>query len=139
MTVVEQARAVMVAATSEQVADKIIATLATKRIGFIAILASKELFTRWHAHARFVGEETGYGYDFVYEHAIAYAMERGMWKFKILPQTVVIAGEEITVDIKVPGSTTKASNKELLCAYEDIVDMAGEHKIVLPETGGVSG
>ena len=50
---------------------------------------------------------------------------------------VNIAGENITVDVQVPESTTRASNKQLLCAYEYIVETAREHGIVLPETGGI--
>jgi len=139
MTVVEQARAVIVAATSEQVADKIIAVLATKRIGFIAIRASEELFTRWHAHCRTLGDETGYGYREIYNAAIAHAIEQDLWPVRVIPQVVDVAGEAITVDVQVPESTTRASNKQLLCAYEYIVETAKEHGIVLPETGVVSG
>ena len=143
MTVVEQARAVIVPFCTEQKVDELIVALATKRITFVELAASEELFTRWHAHCRFLGKESGRGYDEIYNHAIAYAMEMEE-KFKVLPQTVIIAGEEITVDIKVPGPTTKASNKELLVAYEYIVDTAKEigvrlpeRRIVLPETGGI--
>lgn len=137
MTVVEQARAVIVAATSEQVADKIIAVLATKRIGFIAIRASEELFTRWHAHCRTLGDETGYGYREIYNAAIAHAVEQDLWPVRVIPQVVSVAGEDITIDVQVPESTTRASNKQLLCAYEYITETAREHGIVLPETGGV--
>ena len=133
MTTPERARAIIAEHTTEQVADRIIAALARKRIGFVAIKASEELFKRFHAHCRHVGEQTGYGYRDIYNAAIAHAMEEDKWPCKMIPQSIDFAGERVTVDVQVPESTTRATNAQLLCAYEYITETAGEHGIVLPE------
>jgi len=50
---------------------------------------------------------------------------------------VNIGGEDISVDVQIPESTTKASNKQLLSAYSYVEDTAKEHGISLPENEGV--
>ena len=133
MTTPERARAIIVEHVTEQVADRIIAALARKRIGFVAIKASEELFVRWHAHARYLGEQTGDGYKGIYHDAIEYAQEFDEWPCKLVVREVEVGGEMISVDILVPESTTKATNRQLLKAYEYITEVAKERGIVLPE------
>ena len=120
----------------DKAARKLLDALYAKRIAPMTFRASDEMFRRFHAHCRYLGTETGRGYEDVYQHAIAYAREFGEWTCKTVAQTVTIAGEEITVDVEIPQSTTKASNKQLVRAYEYITDTAAEHKIVLPENPG---
>ena len=52
---------------------------------------------------------------------------------QLIAKTISIDGHDITVDIQVSQSTTRASNAQLLVAYSVIVDGAKEKDIVLPE------
>ena len=47
--------------------------------------------------------------------------------------TITIDGHEITVDIQIAESTRKANNRQMLGAYQVIVDHAAEEKVPLPE------
>lgn len=120
----------------DKAARKLLDALYASRIAPMTFRASDEMFRRFHAHCRYLGTATGEGYDGIYNAAIAYAREFDEWTCKTVAQTVVIAGEEITVDVEVPNSTTKASNKQLVRAYEYITQTAAEHKIALPENPG---
>jgi hypothetical protein len=120
----------------DKAARKLLDALYVARIAPMTFRASDELFRRYHAHCRYLGTETGRGYEDIYNASILYAREFGEWKCKTSTQTVVIADEEYTVDIDIPLSSTKVSNKQLLRAYEYIVDTAAEHKITLPENPG---
>ena len=133
MTTTERAWVIMIETIPGPEADTIIGGLMEKRITFQTFRASHDMFTRFHAHARYIGKETGEGYQQVYNDAIAYAVERDTWPVKVVPQEVVIASETITIDVQIPQSTTKATNQHLLCAYEYIVAVAAEYKISLPE------
>ena len=114
-------------------ADRILRALLAKRITTTTMRASASMFTRWHAHCRFLGTQTGYGYEHWYNEAVNWAVEQDSWPVKLIAKTISIDGHEITVDIQVPQSTTRASNRQLLCAYEVISGGAEEHGVVLPE------
>jgi hypothetical protein len=116
-----------------EAATRILDALMAKRYVVIAMRASPDLFTRFHAHARFVGERTGDGYQGVYNDAIQYAVERDLWPCKLVVKTIDVAGEEISVDFQIPESTTKATNAQLLCAYEYVTSVAAEQRLSLPE------
>jgi len=117
-----------------KVADRILRALAAKRIVPTTIAGSPAMRKRWHAHCRWLAREIGETYDDLYNKAIAYAVERSTWPIKIVPTPVEINGVKITVDIQVPQSTTKATNKQLIMAYEYIEFVAKEHGKVLPES-----
>ena len=114
-------------------ADRILRALQAERIVPTTMRGSPEMLKRWHSHCRFLGTQTGDGYEYFYNLAIAHAVEMDMWPVKLIEKTISIDGHEITVDIQVPQSTTRATNKQLMCAYEVIVDAAAEHKVALPE------
>ena len=116
-----------------EIADRILTALGDARITPTVMRASRDMFTRFHAHCRFLGNETGDGYEYWYNEAINYAVQQDKWPVKLIPQTVTIAGEQIVIDVQVPESTTKATNTQLLCAYEIVTDAAEAHKIRLPE------
>jgi hypothetical protein len=56
-----------------------------------------------------------------------------MWPCKIVQRSIEIGGDVIVIDVSVPESTTRATNGQLLAAYQVIVDGAKEHGITLPE------
>ena len=119
-------------------AKAILDALMQKRYIVVAMKASHDMFTRFHSHARFLGTETGQGYEQIYNDAIAFAVEQDLWPTKLVVTTVNIGGEDISVDVQIPESTTKASNKQLLSAYSYVEDTAKEHGISLPENEGVT-
>jgi len=116
-------------------AGLILNDLLKNRIMPTTMRASSDLFTRFHAHCRFLGTETGDGYEDWYNRAIQHAVEQDEWPVKLIAKTISIDGHDIDVDVQVPQSTTKATNKQLLTAYEVIQDGAKEHGITLPEHG----
>lgn len=117
----------------DRAAAHILRALLDKRIMPQPMRASPELFKRFHAHCSHLGKTDGNGYRYWYNQAIAYAESVDEWPVKIIPRTVTIAGEDITVDVAVPESTTRATNAQLLAAYQVITDAAAEQGIVLPE------
>jgi len=95
--------------------------------------ASEEFFTRFHAHARYLGGVAGPSYEYWYNKAIQYAMKVQNWPMKIVPTQVKLdSGEVITVDVPVPDSSTKATNANLMEAYRVIEDEAKIRGIDLP-------
>ena len=120
---------------SHHMAVRILDTLLDNRITMTTMRASPDLFTRFHAHCRFLGEEpsTQYGYEYWYNLAIAYAVEQDAWPVKLIPKTISIDGHDITVDIQVSQSTRLATNRQLLIAYSVIVDGAKQLGVMLPE------
>ncbi len=118
---------------SRNMAIHILDTLLDNRITTTTMRASAALFTRFHAHAYFLGQHGGEGYRYWYNAAIAYAVEQDSWPVQLIAKTISIDGHDITVDIQVPQSTTRASNAQLLVAYLVITDGAKEKDIVLPE------
>ena len=114
-------------------ATKILDALNEKNLVVVVSKGSPDMLKRWHAHCRYLGKETGDGYEGIYNEAIKYAVERDEWPVKVIAQEVCIASEMITIDVQVPQSTTRATDKQLLCAYEYITSVAAEHKISLPE------
>jgi len=114
-------------------ADRILRALQAKRIVPHTLRGSPEMLKRLHAHARFLGTQTGEGYEYFYNLAVAHAVEMDMWPVKLIAKEIMIDGHAITVDIQVPQSTTRATNKQLTSAYEIIVESAKEHGVQLPE------
>ena len=114
-------------------ADRILRALLAKRIMPTTMRASADMFKRFHAHVRFLGKETGYGYRYFYNLAVSHAESVDEWPVKIITRTVEIDGVDITVDVSVPESTTRATNGQLLMAYSIIEEGAREHGITLPE------
>ncbi len=114
-------------------ADRILLALQAKRIMPVTMVASPELFVRFHAHTRYLGIVTEYGYRYWYDQAIEAMMETDDWPMKIVTKTIEIDGVDITVDIGIAESTRKANNRQLLGAYQVIEDGATEHKVALPE------
>ena len=114
-------------------ADRILRALQEKRIVPVTMRASAELWTRFHAHCRFLGEHTKYGYRYFYDKAVEAMVIAEDWPVKIVSKTISIDRQEITVDIAVAESTRKANNRQMLGAYQVIVDHAAEEKVPLPE------
>jgi hypothetical protein len=114
-------------------AEKLIDALMAQRLTIVVRKASDEMFRRFHSHCAFVGEATGEGYEAMYQGAVQYAMGLEAWPWKLVVTTATVGDEEIAVDVRIPESTTKATNKQLLCAYEYITGVADEHALVLPE------
>lgn len=110
-----------------------VAALLEKRIMPTTMVASPDMFKRFHAHCRFLGKETGYGYKYWYNLAVEHAERLEDWPCKVLARTVDIDGTMVTVDVSVPESTTKANNRQLLTAYQIIEEGAKEHGVALPE------
>jgi hypothetical protein len=126
-------RAVCIWAAAEDLADDILIALREKRIAPITMRASPEFFTRFHAHCRHLGTETEYGYGYWYQQAVDHAVSVDEWPVKVQPTKVVIDDVEHTIDVVVAQSTTKATNKQLMSAYQIIEEGAKEHGVVLPE------
>lgn len=115
-------------------ARRILDNLRAVRIVPHTLRASEEMFTRFHAHCRFLGNETGRGYRHYYNKAIAHAMTMERWPCQVIPRRVKLdTGQVVDVDVPVPSSTTKASNAQLLEAYSVITDEAKREGIELPE------
>ena len=114
-------------------ADRILNALGKKRIAPTKMVASVDMLRRFHAHCRYLGNESGYGYKYWYSIAVDHAESVEEWPCKVLQRLVDVGGETITIDVSVPESTTRATNKQLLCAYQMIEEGAKEHGIVLPE------
>ena len=114
-------------------AHKILRALQAKKIMPTTMKASPDMFTRFHAHCRFVGNNTGAGYEHFYNASIAYAVEQDSWPVKMIEKIIDIDGHKISVDIQVPQSSHRATNKQLLTAYTVIEDAAKEAGLVLPE------
>lgn len=133
MSVYDRAITVITGITDADTADRILRALQKKRITVVAMKASESMFRRFHAHTRYLGRETGYGYEYWYNEAVHYAVAHSEWPVKVIPVELVVAGEVITQDIEVPESTTRATNAHLMCAYQAIEEGAREHGIALPE------
>ena len=117
-----------------------------KRIVPHTLKASDAMFKRFHAHCAHLGNVTGRGYAYYYNEAIEHAMKTGDWPHKIFPRRIKVYdmdehGNEletyniVEVDIPIPESSTRATNGQLLAAYQVIQDEAREHGIELPEEG----
>ena len=118
---------------SAELAARILDALLRARIMPTTMRASADMFTRFHAHCRFLGTATGEGYEEWYNKAVAYAVEQDDWPVKLIAKTLSIDGHDITVDVQVPQSTTRANNRQLLTAYTVITEGAKEHGVALPE------
>ena len=114
-------------------ADRILRALQKKRIVPVTMRASAELWTRFHAHTRYLGTVTGHGYRYYYDLAIDTMLAEDDWPVKIITKTISIDGHDITVDIQIAESTRKANNRQMLGAYTIITDAAAEERIPLPE------
>lgn len=118
---------------ADRVAKLILDALMEHRIRVQAMRASRDMFVRFHAHVAHLGKASGWGYREVYAGAVAYAEERDEWPCKLIPRTVNVSGTDVTVDVRVPESTTRATNRQLLCAYEYVTMTAQELGVALPE------
>lgn len=108
-----------------------------KRIVPHTLRASDEMFTRFHAHCKHLGNETGRGYEYYYNLAIRGAMATDDWPIKIIPRRIRLdTGQIVDVDVPMPESTTKATNGQLLAAYAVIQDEAKRAGVALPEGEG---
>lgn len=119
--------------TALDTADRILRDLLAKRIMPTTMRASADLFVRFHSHCRFLGEQTGYGYKHHYNEAIDTMVAEDDWPVKIITKAIEIDGTYITVDVEIAESTRKANNRQLLGAYQVLVDSAADHRIPLPE------
>lgn len=121
------------------VAEDIIQALLKNRIALSTMVASPDLFKRFHSHCRFVGNHNpdGFTYEDYYQMAIDHAIVMEDWPMKVITRTVEIDGQEITVDVPVPESTKKANNRQLMLAYEVIRDEARRLNLTLPEDENV--
>jgi hypothetical protein len=126
-------------------ARSILSRMQSHRIGVIEFRASEEMFTRFHAHLRFFGQQQGNGYRYWYNRIIAECVEEGEWPVKMATRYVDLASKDVrvtppkeldsyvTVDVPVPESTKRATNGQLLGAYERLLFYAAEAEITLPE------
>lgn len=139
MRTVERARGIIAEILPQTITDpqqaalSIVEALREKRIAFTTMAASADLFVRFHAHCRYLGSETGDGYEHWYNEAIAHAVRLNDWPCKLVTKTVNVEGQDITVDVQVPESTRRANNRQLLLAYEVIDWEANRRGISLPE------
>lgn len=144
MTIDEKALQIIEEITGRDAALAIIAALAKKRISFVTLTASVQLFTRFHAHCRYLGSvvtDADKGYEHFYRLAVDHAMELNDWPLRIeevtVPITYEIAGETIkenyTTEVARPASSRKANNRQILTAYSVITDEARRRGIELPE------
>ena len=70
-----------------QAADRILRALLDKRISTVTMRASAEMFRRFHAHCRYLGTATEYGYQYYYDKAVEVMVETGDWPVKIVPKS----------------------------------------------------
>lgn len=121
---------------AEQIARRCLEAMRHKRIVPHTMRASEQMFKRFHAHTKHLGDMTGRGYSYYYNLAVNHAMKMDEWPHKIIPRRVKLdTGDLVDVDIPVPESTTKATNGQLLCAYQVIEEEARRAGITLPEDG----
>ena len=77
--------------TCLQMAVLLLQALEAKRITLTTMHASPELFTRFHAHTRFLGSQPpAYGYEYWYNHAIDHAVKMDKWPVKLIEKTISI-------------------------------------------------
>jgi hypothetical protein len=120
--------------SAEDIADSALRAMLKARIMPQPMRASGEMFVRFHAHCRFLGEVSKYGYRYWYAKAVAHAEAQEQWPVKIIPRTVTLdTGQTVTIDVAVPESTTRATNAQLLCAYQMITEGAAALGVALPE------
>lgn len=120
----------------EQLARRCLEAMRQKRILPHTMRASEAMFKRFHAHCKYLGDVTGKGYHHYYNLAINHAMRTGDWPHKIIPRRIRLdTGDIVEVDVPIPDSTTKATNGQLLAAYQVIEDEAKSEQIQLPEDG----
>lgn len=118
----------------EQLARRCLEAMRKKRIVPHTLRASEELFTRFHAHTRYLGNTTGRGYSYYYNLAVNHAMRMNEWPHKIIPKRVKLdTGDIVEVDVPIPESTTKATTGQLMVAYQVVQEEAQRHGIDLPE------
>jgi hypothetical protein len=96
---------------------------------------SNELSTRFHAHCSWIARHgsSHYSQDEIYSMILSEAVQRGVYPASIIVQRVTINSAVHEVEVRVPHSTTRASNRELLAAYEILEAFAAEEGVRLPE------
>ena len=140
MTTVDRARQVIIKTLPDckgkpfaDVADILLDALLQKRIGLSTMVASADLFKRFHAHCAYLGKHGGEGYEYWYTEAIEHAVAMEDWPMRLYQRTVLIDGQSHMVDVRIPESTKRANNRQLLEAYTVIQDGAKENGLKLPE------
>lgn len=119
---------------AEQLARRCVEAMRKKRIVPQTLRASDEMFKRFHAHCRHLGNMTGRGYEHYYNAAVNAAVKTEDWPVKIIPKRIKLdTGDIVEVDVPIPVSSTKVTNGALLAAYAVIEDEARAHGIDLPE------
>jgi len=119
---------------ADQLAVRCLDALRDKRIVPHVLRASEQMFKRFHAHCKYLGEVTGRGYEHYYNEAINHAMAIGEWPHKIIPKRIKLdTGDIVEVDVPLPESTTRATNTHLLAAYQVIEEEARRNAVQLPE------
>ena len=134
MTAYEKAHGIIAEMLDAKTATRVLDALMRKRLAVAPMRASYDMFTRYHAHMRYLAQEIGQTYDELYIEARDYALQRGEWPVKLSQIEIEFGGEVHIEDINVPQSSRLASTSNLTTAYQYIVDTAAEHKIVLPES-----
>jgi len=115
-------------------AMQIVAALEKKRYMIRPMKGSPEMLRRLHAHCRYLGDTTGNGYEHYRDMAYRHAVDMHEWPTVIVPVAVPLDnGETVTVDVPMPDSSTKATNAQLMVAYQVIEDEARRAKSTLPE------
>ena len=123
--------------TGAKLARRCLDALREKRIVPRSIRASEELFTRFHAHTRYLGEMTGRGYRHYYDLAVRHAVTVGDWPMVVRQVMITLpGGETFWRDVQLPDSTTKARTSHLMIAYGVIEDEAKLAGVSLPEGDG---
>jgi len=118
----------------EQTAESCLRAMRDKRIVPHNLRASGELFKRFHAHCRYLGDVTGIGYRTLYNKALRHAEKMHEWPMKIIPRRIRLdTGDIVEVDVPIPESTTRATTSNLMAAYQVIVDEAATAGVTLPE------
>ena len=119
---------------AEVVARRCLDAMRKNRIVPHTLRGSEEMFTRFHAHCRHLGNVTGRGYEYYYNMAIDHAVKTEDWPVKVIPRRIRLdTGDIVEVDVPIPGSSTKATNRQLMAAYTVITDEATRAGITLPE------
>jgi len=108
--------------------------LRKKRIVPHRLRASEEMFTRFQAHTRYLGDTAGPSYRHWYNKAVRHAMKLQQWPVRVVPAVIEKEpGRWEIVDLPTADSSTRATTAQIMCAYSVIVDGAKDQRIDLPE------
>ena len=141
MTIYQKAAEIIEKTITEQpdepadwLARSILDALREKRIIPQSLRASEELFTRFHAHCRYLGDVAGPSYRYWYNKAVRHAVKLHEWPMRMMIAVVESEPGKFEIEDRlVADSTRNATTSNLMCAYGVIQDGATEHGIDLPE------